>query len=207
MQLKLPPYPHKIRRTRRTKRRLSWRRLVVGSLAVSVVFFGAQRQFKLWTLPAQAIVVLGGEVNRENFAARMAQQYPDLPVWVSSGTNPEYAEWVFLEQGGIERDRLHLDYRAVDTVTNFTTLVGDLEASGIHKIYLVTSRSHMRRARIIGEIVLGSRGIVMAPVTVPSEMAQEPLKKSIRDGVRAFLWLVTGYTGADLRDILRTNHF
>lgn len=198
MQLKLS---HPARR-----RRFPLKRLALTALTLPLLLFGGQRQLKLWFTPTQAIVVLGGEVDRETFAARMAQTHRDLPVWVSSGTNPEYAEWVFFEEAGIDRHRLHLDYRAVDTVTNFTTLVADLKAANIEKIYLVTSDSHMRRSRIIGEIVLGSQGIVMEPVPVPSAMAEEPFNKSIRDGARALFWIATGNTGAemgaDLRELL-----
>ena len=78
--------------------------------------------------------------------AKFALNYPELPIWVSSGSNPEFAEWVFSE-AGIESDRVHLDYRAVDTVTNFTTLVDELKAQGIESVYLITSDDHMRRAQ------------------------------------------------------------
>jgi hypothetical protein len=58
----------------------------------------------------------------------------------------------------------------------------------------------MRRARVIGEIVFGSRGIIMKPLAVPSGRKPEPIEKSLRDGVRAILWVTTGHTGATLRD-------
>ena len=145
----------------------------------------------------QALLVLGGAKEREVFAAEFARKHPQLPIWVSSGTNREYAEWVFSE-AGIEPERLHLDYRAVDTVTNFTTLVDELQSQGIHSVYLITSDDHMRRARMIGEIVFGSRGINFKPIAVPSGRDPEPIEKVIRDGARAILWVTTGYTGADL---------
>jgi uncharacterized SAM-binding protein YcdF (DUF218 family) len=144
----------------------------------------------------QAVLVLGGATEREVFAAKFARSHPELPIWVSSGSNPEFAEWVFSE-AGIESDRVHLDYRAVDTVTNFTTLVDELKAQGIESVYLITSDDHMRRAQIIGEIVLGSRGISFKPVAVPSGRTPEPVEKALRDGARAILWLTTGYTGAN----------
>ncbi|MEG4499702.1 YdcF family protein [Microcoleus sp. F10-C6] len=144
----------------------------------------------------QAVLVLGGATEREVFAAKFARSHPELPIWVSSGSNPEFAQWVFSE-AGIESDRLHLDYRAVDTVTNFTTLVDELKAQGIESVYLITSDDHMRRAQIIGEIVLGSRGISFKPVAVPSGRTPEPVQKVVRDGARAILWLTTGYTGAN----------
>ncbi|MGB3262701.1 MAG: YdcF family protein [Microcoleus sp.] len=158
-------------------------------------WFGYQHLKSEFQKP-QALLVLGGATEREVFAAKFAQKHPELPIWVSSGSNPEFAEWVFSE-AGIKPDRLHLDYRAVDTVTNFTTLVDELKGRGIESIYLITSDDHMRRAQIIGEIVLGSRGISFKPVAVPSGRTPEPIEKAVRDGARAILWLTTGYTGAN----------
>ena len=162
-------------------------------------WFGYQ-QLKSGFQRPQALLVLGGDKQRELFAAKFAQKHPSLPIWVSSGTNPEFAEWVFAE-AGIKPDRLHLDYRAVDTVTNFTTLVDELQAKGIESVYLITSDDHMRRAQIIGEIVLGSRGISFKPVAVPSGRTPEPIEKAVRDGARAIVWLTTGYTGADFSQV------
>ncbi len=193
-----------------SRRKSRWRSLVARWLPLLLVVptttWITQRQLKLWTRPAEAIVVLGGEIDRETYAARMAQEHEQLPIWVSSGTNPEYAEWLFFEEAGIDRDRLHLDYRAVDTVTNFTSIVQDLKHAGIDKIYLITSENHMRRAQLVGEIVFGSNDIVFEPVTVPSSMAAEPVNKTIRDGIRAVMWTFTGYTGADLAEF-RDSHF
>ncbi len=147
--------------------------------------------------PPQALLVLGGAIEREAFAAEFARQHPNLDIWVSSGSNPEYAEWLF-SQAGISQTRLHLDYDAVDTVTNFTTTVDKLKSQGITSVYLVTSDDHMRRAIVIGKIVLSSRGIAFKPLPVPSGRSPEPIKKAIRDGIRGILWLTTGYTGANL---------
>ena len=123
-------------------------------------WFGYQHLKSEFQRP-QALLVLGGAIEREVFAAKFAVNHPELPIWVSSGSNREFAQWVFSE-AGIKSDRVHLDYRAVDTVTNFTTLVDELKAQGIESVYLITSDDHMRRAQIIGEIVLGSRGIVLS---------------------------------------------
>ncbi len=149
------------------------------------------------TRSPQAVLVLGGAKEREKFAAQFAQEYPDLPVWVSSGSNPEYSEWVFAE-AGIDPNRVHRDYQAVDTVTNFTTLVDNFQARGITSVYVITSDYHMRRAWVIGEIVLGSRGIDFKTVEVPSEQSSESLVKALRDGARAVLWVMTGDTGSAL---------
>ena len=167
-------------------------KLLVTGLVISCWF--GYREVQSYRVRPEAIVVLGGHEAREKFAADLARKYPHLDIWVSSGSPQNYVERIFAFRG-IESDRLHLNYRADDTVTNFTTLVDELKASGIESVYLVTSDNHMTRARIIGEIVFGSRGIIIKPMTVPSQFPSEPLIKSIRDSARAIFWLVTGYTG------------
>lgn len=145
-------------------------------------------------------LVLGGDAQREEFAAQFATENPDLDVWISSGANPEYATWVF-QESHVSLERLHLDYRAVDTVTNFTTLVDDLDRLGIKSVYLITSDYHMRRASTIAAIVLGSRGIHYRPLPVVSEQPPEPLLRSLRDGGRSILWVFTGKTGSELAQL------
>ena len=149
------------------------------------------------TTTPEALLVLGGHEEREHFAAKLAQQYPQLPIWISSGSPQDYAQRIFTK-AGISRDRLHLDYRASDTVTNFTTLVDQLKAEGIDSVYLITSENHMTRAKVIGDIVFGSQGISYQPVVVPSNNPPEPIEKCLRDGARSIFWLITGHTGAIL---------
>ena len=148
-------------------------------------------------LQPDAILVLGGATERERFAAKFAAQHPGLPIWVSSGSPRDYAKRVFAK-AGIDKSRVHLDYQAVDTVTNFTSLVDKFQAQGIDSVYLITSDYHMRRARVIGEIVFGSRDIKLMPVPIPTGKSPESTKKCLRDGARAILWVTTGHTGASL---------
>ena len=155
------------------------------------------KQIESYFVQPEAIFVLGGAQKREVFAAKFAHQHPSLPIWVSSGSPKGYAELVFAK-AGVDASRVHLDYQAVDTVTNFTSLVDQLKAKGISSVYLITSDDHMRRARVIGEIVFGSRGIALKPVPVSSGREPEPIEKAIRDGARALLWVTTGHTGATL---------
>jgi uncharacterized SAM-binding protein YcdF (DUF218 family) len=181
---------------RNPKRKTLKLKLVLALLLLPAVWFGYRAAKVNWGQP-QALLVLGGAIEREAFAAEFARQYPHLPIWISGGSNPEYTQAVFAE-AGIDLRRVHIDRAAVDTVTNFTTVIDQLQAQGIDSVYLVTSDYHMRRARVIGEIVFGSRGIVLKPLSVPSQQAGEPIVKSIRDAARSVLWLTTGYTGSTL---------
>ncbi len=173
------------------------RRLVLLSIVVAFVCAGFRPLRNSANSAPKALLVLGGHEERERFAAELAREYPQLPIWISSGSPQEYAQKIFAK-AGISLDRLHFDYRASDTVTNFTTLVDELQAQGIDSVYLITSENHMKRAKIIGEIVFGSRGIDFKPVAVPSKNPPEPWEKCWRDGARAVFWLITGHTGAIL---------
>jgi uncharacterized SAM-binding protein YcdF (DUF218 family) len=176
-------------RSRRSRRSTVGLWLLLG--CIGLVGF---RQVRSHFRQPQVVLVLGGEPAREKFAAQFALSHPGLPVWVSSGSPQEYSEWVF-EEAGVDLSRVKLDYRAVDTLTNFTTLVADLEAKNVKSVYLLTSDYHMRRSRLIGDIVLGSHGIDVKTVVIPSEQPEEDVMKAVRDGGRALVWVVTGYTG------------
>lgn len=145
----------------------------------------------------QAILTLGGGPDREQFTAQFAQIYPSLEIWVSSGTPPEKAREIF-QAAGIPNTRVYIDRRAVDTVTNFTSLVKDFKKRNFHHLYLITSDFHMPRAKAIATFVLGSQGIAFTPVSVPSDKPPESWLRILRDSGRALLWVVTGRTGASL---------
>ena len=173
------------------------KRKLLFLLTVAMFIWLGYRQVQRILTPPQAVLVLGGHEERERYAAKLANQHPQLPIWVSSGSPQDYVKKIFIKEG-ISRDRLHLDYRARDTVTNFTTLVDELKARGIKSVYLITSENHMTHAKIIGEIVFGSRGIALQPIAVPSKNPPEPVEKCLRDGVRSIFWLITGHTGVVL---------
>lgn len=146
----------------------------------------------------EAILVLGGGTGREEAAAQLAKHHSELEVWVSSGDKPPQAVAVLFQTAGIDTERVHLDYRATDTVTNFTTLVHQLRQRQIQHLYLVTSDFHMRRATVIATLVLGYHGITFTPVVVPTNRPEESWLRIARDGGRSILWIITGQTGEQI---------
>ena len=166
---------------------------LIAACLVQVRLVIAQYQFQ----EPQSILVLGGGNTREPVAAQIAAHQSTLDIWVSSGLLPPQANEIFLAEQ-ISLDRVHLDYSATDTVTNFTTLVAKLQANDIRHIYLVTSDFHMPRSQAIAFWVLGSHGIAYTPVAVPSNQPLEPRHKIFRDAARSWLWLLTGRTGSSL---------
>ncbi|BAY07262.1 hypothetical protein NIES2098_03770 [Calothrix sp. NIES-2098] len=150
----------------------------------------------------QAIFTLGGGPDREEFTAQFAQIHPTLDIWVSSGSPPDTARTIF-HNAGIPNSRLHLDYRAVDTVTNFTSLVADFKQSHIQHVYLVTSDFHLPRAKFIAILVLGSQGIIFTSVSIPSNRPRESMAHILRDIGRSLFWIISGRSGASLNPNLK----
>ncbi|MGL5083035.1 MAG: YdcF family protein [Microcoleaceae cyanobacterium] len=144
----------------------------------------------------QVIFTLGGGPEREQFTAEFAQSHPDLDIWISSGVLEQYAQEIF-ESEGVDLNRVTLDYQAIDTIENFTTMVDRFREMKVRHVYLVTSDFHMRRSKVIATIVFGSRGITFTPVSIPSDHQTEPTLKVVMDMGRALVWLPTGWTGAE----------
>lgn len=139
----------------------------------------------------QLIFVLGAEPRRETFTAEFAKAHPDLKILVSSGS-PQAAK-IFRDTG--IPNPVGLDCRATDTVTNFTTVVEDLNRLKISHVYLVATPQHLNRAQAIAFIVFGSRGITTTPVYTNFNDLPQETQRTYRDVGRSLLWLFTGRTG------------
>ena len=74
-------------------------------------------------------------------------------VWLSSGQPDARRRMDAL--GG----RMHYDWSALDTVTNFSALIPRLRKGGVRSVWLITSEYHMPRARLLATIMLGASGI------------------------------------------------
>jgi uncharacterized SAM-binding protein YcdF (DUF218 family) len=177
-----------------------WIVALTSFLIILLLFIPVRLAIASYQVPhPQAVFMLGGTVlgEREEFTAEIARWYPSLKIWISSGLPPNKTYKIF-QTAGISNQRLYLDYRAVDTVTNFTTLVRDFKQNRIQHLYLITSDYHMPRAKAIATIVLGSQGIAFTSLSVPSKTAKESLFPILRDIARSLLWIFTGHTGRNV---------
>ncbi len=140
----------------------------------------------------ELILVLGGDVDRERVGLDIANDL-NLPLLLSGGSNPEHAKWL-VKKSGIPLNRVTLDYRAKDTLTNFTSIVDELVLKQISHALLITSEDHLPRAAAVGNIVAGSRGIKLTtiPVSCFPECKKESIQKNFFDLVRAITWVATG---------------
>jgi uncharacterized SAM-binding protein YcdF (DUF218 family) len=173
--------------------------ILLSSIGIFVISIPVKSAIsKIQNPQPQVILVLGGSPQRETFTAQFARLEPQIPIWISSAPNDTISRQIFSD-AGINLNRLHLDRRATDTVTNFTTLVNDFQQQKIKHIYLVTSDYHLSRASAIATIVLGSQGIAFSPISVPEQRDRESSFKIVRDTIRSVFWVITGHTGSSLK--------
>ncbi|MBD2308302.1 YdcF family protein [Chroococcidiopsis sp. FACHB-1243] len=184
------------------KQRFQYKRcrfVCLSTAAVLFVLFGIiplRLAIALYQTPLpQAIIALGGDPIRETFAVDFALQHPPLEIWISS----PYLKTFDFPDPSSPRPRIYIDRRAVDTVTNFTSLVADFKQRYFQHVYLITSDFHMARAKAIAFFVFGSQGIAVTPISVPSNQQPESWFHICRDVCRTWLWMVTGRTGASLK--------
>jgi uncharacterized SAM-binding protein YcdF (DUF218 family) len=172
--------------------------LIIGLLFVQISVISLRIAIASYSAPQpQAILVLGGEVSRMEWAVKLMKQYPKMKVWVSDPKSFYQVNSQVFKNAGMDQSRIIYDFCATDTVTNFTCNVQDFQQRGIHHLFVVTSDYHMARSRTIATLVLGSNGIIVTPVSVPSSGIQpdSPIK-IVRDAFRSLLWLSVRRTGA-----------
>lgn len=173
--------------------------LVIGFLMALISLIPVRVAITLHRVPEpQAILALGGAFERIQVAAQMWKSQPDLEIWISDfRSNYEPFKKIF-QKVGVPENQFHYA-SATDTVTNFTGSVQSFVNRKIWHVYLVTSDYHMARSRAIATLVLGSRGIVVTPISVPSTSGhRESIWRILRDCFRCLVWMVTGRTGASL---------
>ena len=164
-------------------------------LLLACGFWLAWTWFLWWQASLQSpswIVVLGGGIRREMLAARLAKSYPNLPVIVSSGSSLPCLYRVFVEESGVAWRRVRVDFRAVDTLTNFTTLLPYLQSNQPRKVFMITDQGNLPRASVLAWLIWGSRGIATEPVLVEGIGHHESWSKTFADGIRAIAWVLLG---------------
>lgn len=126
-----------------------------------------------------AIVVLGYALARDGSmqkplldrleaARKAAEAYPAARIMVTggqpqSGVTEGDVMMRWLVERGIDRDRIMIEDKSKDTVGNALNVAALLRRHGAEAIVLVTSSSHMRRARLLVEDALRQAAIA-APV-------------------------------------------
>ena len=146
--------------------------------------------------PVDGILVLGGSISREIYAAKLAKQNPSTPILISRGSSDPCIVWVF-QRAKSPMNNVWLEICSRSTFTNFMFGVPILEDWQVHKVQLITSGTHIRRAKWLAKIILGSHGIWVDLVAAPEKGVpgnNESLLKTGIDFARSIIWTFLSQT-------------
>jgi hypothetical protein len=142
--------------------------------------------------PVDAILVLGGSIRREMYAATLASQSPDLPIIISQGSK-DPCIWRIFQQELAPDKKVWLEKCANSTFENFFFSVPLLHDWGVHKVKIITSGTHLPRAKLLAQIHLGAQGMAVE-VEVVKEWGvpgnRESTLKTQLDVARSLIWAV-----------------
>ncbi|MEH2276766.1 MAG: YdcF family protein [Nostoc sp.] len=142
--------------------------------------------------PVDAFFVLGGSIHRETYVAQQAKQYPQTSILISHGS-PDPCIWLIFQDELAELPNVWLEKCANSTFENFYYGIPILQRWGVHKVMLITSPSHLPRAKWMAQILLGAHGIwvetdIVQELGVPGNRESWP--KTGLDLTRSLFWAI-----------------
>ncbi|MBE9049356.1 YdcF family protein [Nostocales cyanobacterium LEGE 11386] len=142
--------------------------------------------------PVDAFFVLGGSISREIYVAQAAKPNPQIPVLISHGS-PQPCIWLIFQREAAEWQNVWLENCANSTFENFYYGIPILQQWGVHKIKLITSPTHLPRAKWMAQILLGAHGIWVEPDIVQEQGIPGNYESWVKTGLdvtRSFFWAI-----------------
>ncbi|CAD5959968.1 hypothetical protein PCC9214_03121 [Planktothrix tepida] len=131
--------------------------------------------------PVDTFFVLGGSIRREMYVTQLAKQNPDIRILISTGSDDPCILKLF-EREQASTQQVWLEKCAQSTFDNFFYSQPILTKWHAHHVKLITSPTHLPRAKWMAQILLGAHGI-----WVDVETVKETGVPANRE-----LWLKTG---------------
>lgn len=142
--------------------------------------------------PVDAYFVLGGSIRREIYVAKLAKQHPETRILISHGSLDPCILLIFQREKA-PIGQVWLEKCAGSTFDNFYFNIPILRQWGVRKVKLITSHTHLPRAKWMAQILLGAQGIWVEPEIVKEQGIpgnRESLLKTGVDVSRSLVWAV-----------------
>jgi hypothetical protein len=166
--------------------------LLAGILGIYFLGLGIQIAIHARS-PLDGVLVLGGSIQRERYAIAHAPELP-RPILISGGSPPDCVQRIVnqhLDRYPVSLEEIWIEPCATSTFENFLFAAPFLKAQGIKHVLVITSANHVFRARHLGQVMLGFRGIAVDTFAV-SERGRpgnhESTVKTVLDVLRGTLW-------------------
>ncbi|AFY53666.1 hypothetical protein Riv7116_1093 [Rivularia sp. PCC 7116] len=126
------------------------------------LFFTTITVFFASSKPIDAFFVLGGSIKREMYVAELAKKYPQTPILISSGSE-DPCIWLIFQRETVPTEKVWLEKCANSTFDNFYYSIPILQQWGVRKVKLITSTTHLPRAKLMAQILFGSHRMWVEP--------------------------------------------
>lgn len=144
----------------------------------------------------RVILHLGGNTARVYKTLSLALTFPQATIVVSSEADPVFMIDQFRQAGVL--DRVVFNFKAWDTLTNFTDTLRIVRDLGATQVFVVTEPFHMRRAMMLARVIYWLEGIkpIAAPTSTLSSH-RDPIIRLVKDFFRVWVWKWTTYVIAE----------
>lgn len=177
------------------KHKLCLKILLLGTIILLITFASSVwHQFQNLSVasqqPVDTFFVLGGSIRREMYVAELAKQNPDIRILISTGSDDPCILKLFQREQA-PTQKVWLEKCAQSTFDNFFYSQPILSQWQARHVKLITSPTHLPRAKWMAQIMLGAHGIWVDVETteetgVPAN--RELWLKTGLDVTRTFLW-------------------
>ena len=140
--------------------------------------------------PIDSILVLGGSIRREIYVAELAKEFPQMPILISSGS-ADPCIWLIFQEAQAPIERIWLQKCATSTFKNYYFALPLLKHWDVHHVKIITSQTHLPRAKWLAQIILGAHGIWTEIDLVPEAGIpgnRETWLKTSLDLIRSLIW-------------------
>ena len=176
----------------RRRRLLGLGLFIVGALLGILLLINTLRLIWAASSPVDTFFALGGSIRREVYVAQLVKEHPEARVLISHGSSDPCILLIFQKFKAPIR-QVWLEKCANSTFDNFYYNLPILRQWGVRKVILITSGTHLPRAKWMAQILLGAHGIWVEVDTV-KELGipgnQESWLKTGVDVIRCMGWAI-----------------
>ncbi len=136
--------------------------------------------------------VLGGSIRREMHVAQLARQHPETRVLISHGSKDPCTLLIFQREKA-PLAQAWLEKCSDSTFDNFYFNIPLLRQWGVRKVKLITSSTHLPRAKWMAQILLGAHGIWVEPDIIEEQGIPGNRESALKTGLditRSLVWAV-----------------
>ncbi len=161
-------------------------------LVTGWLIFNSSRLQAAASKPVDALFILGGSITREIHAAQLATQTPLPRILISKGSQ-EPCIWLIFQRLNAPMEGVWSERCADSTFGNFYFGLPILRQWGVQRVKVVTSPTHLPRAKLMAQIIFGAHGIWVDMEIVKEESIPGNRESKLKTGLdvtRSIFWAV-----------------